>query len=142
MKRQTILRTWLADRRGTAAVEMALVSPFLAIVVAGIAQVAPEINAVHRMHDAVASGAQYVMSGGSNPTTIQAVTVAAWTGHVPADTVTVNQWCTCAGATSDCSTLCSDSTVPQGFTQIAASTTYSGWAGNQVLNSAQTVRTR
>ncbi|HEX4181648.1 MAG TPA: TadE/TadG family type IV pilus assembly protein [Caulobacteraceae bacterium] len=142
MTLQTLVRSWRKDRRGAAAVEMALVAPFLAIVVAGIVNFAPQLDHVHRMRDAVTSGANYVMSGGTDATTIQNVTFSAWTGHVQADSVNVTQWCTCAGVTSSCSTLCADNTVPQGFTKIAASTTYSSANGPQVFNAQDTVRTR
>jgi Flp pilus assembly protein TadG len=142
MTLQNLFRAWRNDRSGAAAVEMALVAPFLAVIVAGIANYAPQLDKVHKMRDAVTSGAGYVMSGGTDPTTIQNVTFSAWTGHGQSDSVTVTQWCTCAGITSSCTTLCTDSTVPQGFTRIAASTTYTSAAGSQVFNAEHTVRTR
>ena len=142
MKRSNTFRTWLADRGGAAAVEMALVAPFLAIVATGIANYAPQLDTVHRMRDAVSSGSDYVMSGGSVPATIQAVTLGAWTGHSQSDSVAVTQWCTCLGVTSACTSLCSDGSVPQGFTRIAASTTYTSLTGSQVFDANQTIRTR
>jgi Flp pilus assembly protein TadG len=136
------IRRWSKDRGGAAAVEMALVAPFLAVVVAGIASYAPQLDRVHKMHDAVSTGAGYVMTGGTDPTTIQSVAYSAWTNHGSSDTVTVTQWCSCAGVTSSCSALCTDSTVPQGYTKIAASTTYTGSGSNQTFNAEQTIRTR
>jgi Flp pilus assembly protein TadG len=136
------LSSWIGDRRGAAAVEMALVAPFLAVVVAGIANFAPQLDKVHKMRDAVSSSAGYVMTGGTDPTTIQSVAFSAWTGHGQSDSVTVTQWCTCAGVTSACTTLCTDNSVPQGFTKIAASTTYAGPGGSQIFNAQQTIRTR
>jgi Flp pilus assembly protein TadG len=133
---------WSRDRSGAAAVEMALVAPFLAIIVAGIASYAPQLDRVHKMRDAVSTGAGYVMTGGTDATTIQSVAFSAWTGHGSSDSVTVTQWCSCAAVTSSCSALCSDGTVPQGFTEIAASTTYNGSGGSQVFNAHQTIRTR
>src|SRR5579859_7308187 len=67
------ISAWTGDRRGAAAVEMALVAPFLAVVVAGIASYAPQLDRVHKMRDAVSTGAGYVMTGGTDPTTIQSV---------------------------------------------------------------------
>jgi Flp pilus assembly protein TadG len=140
-----ILKTFSScfrDRRGAAAVEMALVAPFLAVIVAGIASYAPQLDRVHKMRDAVSTSAGYVMTGGTNPTTIQSVAFSAWTGHGQSDSVAVTQWCTCAGLTAACNTLCTDNSVPQGFTKIAASTSYAGPGGSQVLNAQQTIRTR
>jgi Flp pilus assembly protein TadG len=137
-----VLNTWLRDRGGAAAVEMALVAPLLAAVLVGIANYAPELQTVHRMRDAVSTGALYVMTGGTDPTAIQTVTSNAWTGHGQSDQITVTQWCACAGVTGSCNSLCPDSTVPQGFTRINASTTYVGPLGSQSLGADQTIRTR
>ncbi|HEX7760999.1 MAG TPA: TadE/TadG family type IV pilus assembly protein [Caulobacteraceae bacterium] len=137
-----MLARWLGDKNGTAAVEMALVAPVLAIVVAGIATYAPELAVVHAMHDAVSTGAQYVMTGGTDATSINTVTTTAWTGKQSSDTVAVAQWCSCAGATNSCTTLCADASVPLGWTQITASTVYVSPTGNQTLTSTQLIRTR
>jgi Flp pilus assembly protein TadG len=142
MNLRSTLRNWKNDRRGAAAVELALVAPFLAIIAAGIANYAPQLDRVHKMRDAVSTAADYVMTGGTNPDAIQSVGYSAWTGHGQSDSMTVTQWCSCAGVTSACNALCTDGTVPQGYTRIAASTNYSGPGGSQVFNADQTVRTR
>jgi len=130
------------SKGGAAAVEMALVAPMLAAVLVGIANYAPELDQAHKMRDAVQSAATYVMTGGTDPTAIQTVATNAWTGYATGDSVTVTQWCACSGVSGSCSTLCSDQSVPQGFTQIAATMTYVGPLGSQTLNASQTVRTR
>ena len=130
------------DKSGAAAVELALVSPFLAAVVAGIATYAPELDKVHKMHDAVSTASLYVMTGGTNTTSIQTVALNAWVGHTDSDSVTVSQWCACASVPGTCTSLCADSTVPAGYTQIAAASSYTGLAGVQSLSAQQTVRTR
>jgi Flp pilus assembly protein TadG len=127
---------------GAAAVEMALLSPVLALLLVGIANYAPELDQAHRMRDAVQSGATYVMTGGADPTAIQTVATSAWSGYTGGDTVTVSQWCSCAGIAGSCSALCADSSVPQAYTTIQASMTYAGPLGNQPLSASQTVRTR
>src|SRR5262249_19859430 len=108
---RTLLRRlarFLRDHRGAAAVELALVSPFLAVVVAGIATYAPELDKVHKMREGVAMGALYVMEGNTDATNIQTVALNAWTGHSGSDAITVNQWCECSGTTNSCTSLCSD----------------------------------
>jgi Flp pilus assembly protein TadG len=136
------LLSFLPDQRGAAAVEMALVTPFLAIIVAGIATYAPELDRVHKMHSAVSTAALYVMTGGTNPTSIQDVALSAWTGRTEGDTISVTQWCACGSSANVCTSLCADSTVPLGYTSITAAATYVGPMGSQSLSTVQTVRTR
>ncbi|MGA0599616.1 TadE/TadG family type IV pilus assembly protein [Caulobacter sp. KR2-114] len=137
-----VLRRFARDHGGAAAVEMALVSPLLAGLLVGIANYAPELDQAHKMRDAVQSAATYVMTGGSDPTAIRTVATTAWTGYGSGDTVSVSQWCSCAGVAGSCTTLCADSSVPQGYTTISASMTYVGPLGSQPITATQTVRTR
>ena len=137
-----IFRRGLDDQRGVAAVEFALVAPVLAAVLVGIAMVGPFLAANNGMHDAITAGSRYVMAGGTNPTAIEAVTLSAWSGHTSSDTATVSQYCTCAGVQGSCSALCSDGTVPQGYTVIATTSPYTGLLGDQTITAQQMVRTR
>lgn len=139
---RALLRRFARHRGGAAAVEMALVAPLLAGIMVGIANYAPELDQAHKMRDAVQAAGTYVMTGGTDPTAIQAVATNAWTGYASGDAVSVTQWCSCAGVTGSCNTLCADSTVPQGYTQISASMTYVGPLGSTPLSASQTVRTR
>lgn len=130
------------SQSGAAAVEFAIVLPVLAAFVIGIIQYGGMIIAYDQMHDAVSSGAVYVMRGGSSASTIKSVTVSAWP-NPPADaSVSVNQQCLCAGVASSCSSLCGDGTYPQTFTTISGSGTYSGLWGSQSMSSSQVIRTQ
>lgn len=142
MTMTNLFSKWLKDRSGAAAVELALVSPMLAVVLAGIATYAPELDKVHKMREAVANGSLYVMTGVTDPTAITNMALQAWTGRTGTDSITVTQWCSCAGVSGSCNTLCADNTVPQAFTQISAASQYTGIAGVQNLSAQQTVRTR
>ena len=142
MKLKPILTPCLRDQRGVAAIEFALVLPVLAALVIGIGATVPFVQANDAMHDAVSAGARYVMSGGTNATAIQGVTMSAWTGHSASATASVSKYCTCAGATGACTSLCSDGAVPQGYTAITASTPYVGAIGNQTITTQQIIRTR
>jgi len=142
MTMRHLLSRWLKDRSGAAAVELALVTPMLAVVLAGIASYAPELDKVHKMREAVSSGSLYVMTGVTDPTAIRNMALKAWTGRTESDSVAVTQWCACAGVTGSCNTLCADNTVPLAYTRISASSQYSGVAGVQALAAQQTVRTR
>ncbi|MBS0409026.1 MAG: pilus assembly protein [Proteobacteria bacterium] len=142
MTNTNLLSRWLQDRSGAAAVELALVTPMLAVVLAGIATYAPELDKVHKMREAVSSGGLYVMTGVTDPTAIRNLALQAWTGRSDSDSITVTQWCACGGASGSCNTLCADNTVPRAYTQISAASRYTGVAGVQSLSAQQTVRTR
>jgi Flp pilus assembly protein TadG len=138
----TRLRTLIADSRGAAAVEFAIILPILSALVIGVIQYGGMIIANQQMHDGVSSGAVFVMRGGSDAATIKTVSLAGWANQ-PADAaITVTQTCSCAGVTSVCNALCADSSYPQSFTSIAATGTYTGLWGSQSMSATQVVRTQ
>lgn len=140
MKR--LLRRLRVAESGAALVEFAIVVPILSAFVIGIVQYGGMVIAFNQMHDAVSSGAVYVMRGGSDSTAIHDVAVAAWPNPPGDAAVNVNQACSCAGVTAVCNALCADGTYPQSFTTITASGTYSGLWGSQAMSNTQVVRTQ
>ena len=135
-------RRFARARQGAAAVELALVIPVLAVLVAGVMQYGGMIIAYQQLHNGIASGAIYVMRGGTDATTIKDVALGAWPNQPSNASVTVSQFCTCAGVTSSCTSLCSDNSYPLGFTTISGSGTYTGPFGNQSMSATETVRTK
>jgi Flp pilus assembly protein TadG len=127
---------------GAAAVEFAMVLPLLTAFLVGIIEYGGMLIAYDRMHDAVASGAVYVMRGGNDATAIHDVAVSAWPSPPSDAAVTVSQQCTCAGVTASCSSLCADQSYPQSFTSISASGTYTGLWDTKAMSSSQVVRTQ
>lgn len=128
--------------RGAAAVEFAIVVPFLAAMLIGVIQYGGMIIANQQMHDGVSAAAVYVMRGGSDATNIQSIATSTWPNPPSDAKVTVSQFCSCAGVTSSCSSQCPDLSYPQGYTTIAATGTYTGVWGNQAMSTTQTVRTQ
>ena len=123
--------------------EFAFVLPFLAAILVGVVQYSGMTIAFERMHDAVSSGAVYVMRGGSAATTIHDITVNAWSDPPSDASVTVTQACTCSGpVTTTCSTLCAKSSYPQSYTTISAAGTYTGLWGSKAMSTSQVVRTQ
>ncbi len=58
------------------------------------------------------------------------------------DATTAAKSCLCGTATSDCSSLCVDQSVPQAFITLTATDTYTGPAGTVPLSAQQTIRVR
>lgn len=136
------LRAWRRDQSGAALVEFGLIAPVLAAVVLGIVNGATLLLAYNAMHTGVTAGAQYVMSGGQDLPTVQQIALSAWSGHSKQATVTATKSCLCGGSASDCSTLCTDQTVPQAFITLVANDTYNGPAGTQPITSQEQIRVR
>ena len=127
---------------GAAAVEFAIVTPFLAAMLGAIVQYGGMIVANQQMHDGVAAAAVYVMRGGADAPTIKSIATGAWPNK-PADAaISVAQVCSCAGVAQSCSALCADNSYPQSFTTISASGTYTGLWENQSMSTSQVVRTQ
>ena len=127
---------------GAAAVEFAIVTPFLAAMLIGVVQYGGMIIANQQMHDGVSAAAVYVMRGGSDATTIQSIATGTWPNKPSDAKVSVTQACSCAGVTQACSVLCADGSYPQSFTTISASGTYNGLWASQSMSTTQVVRTQ
>jgi len=136
------LRRLSAAAAGAAAVEFALIIPVLAAMAVGVMQYGGLVLAYQQMHNGIASGAVYVMRGGSDATAIHDITVGGWP-HRPSDgVVVVVQACSCAGVSASCTTLCVDGTYPKHFTTISATGTYTGPFATQSMAATQVVRTQ
>ena len=120
-----MLLRFLTERSGTAAVEMAAVSPLLCLVLLGIIDGWSHSTHTINMRAAVKAGANYVMQGGTSEALTQNVVMSAWL-KPPADaTVTVDELCYCGTVASQCDILCSSNGKPPSiYYRIAASSTW------------------
>lgn len=112
----------LADERGMGAVEFAILSPILILMLLGIIVGAAYAAQLLDTRAAVQAGAKYVLQGGSDNSTIQAVAVSSWANKPSDGVVTVNRYCTCGAAINTCSSLCTISgRPPDVYVEIKAS---------------------
>jgi len=120
-----MLRRFMKEKSGTAAVELAVVSPLLCLVLLGIVDGWSYASHTMNMRAAAKAGANYVMRGGSSQTLIANVAMSAWV-QPPADAaVTVDQECFCGTAASQCNILCSSTgKPPAGYLRIVASSSW------------------
>ncbi len=72
------------NRSGLSAVEFGLLSPLVALVCLGLADVGNAVVQMDNMQRALRAGTQYFMNGGTNSTVAKAVVTGAWT-HKPAN---------------------------------------------------------
>ncbi|MDI7776561.1 pilus assembly protein [Asticcacaulis sp. EMRT-3] len=130
------------DERGAAMVEFAFIAPLLLLVLAGIIDGAQLLINQNAMHNGVMSASQYIMRGGNNLSTAKAIGYSAWSGHSSSASVDAQKACYCGGAAGDCSSLCTDGTVPEAAVTISASDTVPSWFAPYSISAQQQVRVR
>jgi len=120
-----MLRRLFNDKSGTAAVELAAVSPLLCIVLLGIVDGWSHSNHTMNIRAAVKAGANYVMQGGTSEALTQDVAMSAWIKPPSDAVVKVEQECYCGTAAAQCDVLCSaNGKPPSGYFRIVASGTW------------------
>jgi Flp pilus assembly pilin Flp len=120
-----MVRRFLKETAGTAAVELAAVSPLLCIVLLGIVDGWSHSSHTMNMRAAVKAGANYVMQGGTSETLTQNVAMSSWIKPPDDATVKVEQVCYCGTEESQCNALCSSNgKPPSGYLRIIANGTW------------------
>jgi Flp pilus assembly protein TadG len=118
------MKKFLRNEEGMSAIEFALVAPLLAAVLVGIVSSWDYMKQQQDMRDGVEAGAKYVVQGGRDTTKAHDIAMSAWTNKPVDADIEVTQLCTCNGASASCGSVCSDSTIPQSYITIEASTAY------------------
>lgn len=114
---------------GIAAVEFALITPVLAIILIGLIDIGRFVSDRGKMTRAIQTGSHYFMVGGDDGDRARQIisgNLSNAFGDRYAPQVSVAQFCTCAAVTHACNTNCSDGTVPNAFYNLKISATYKG----------------
>ena len=129
------------DKRGTSAIEFALIAPVLAGVVVGLADVNSMGMGAANMQTAVRAGAQYAMSGGTDPVTAQSKADTAWTRKPAGGTIAASRVCKCASIAWDCNTPCATTNQwPEMYMTVTATGHFGGNFYSMDKTITQTVR--
>jgi Flp pilus assembly protein TadG len=136
------LRRFARDHRGVAAVELALVAPILAGLTFAAFEVWRYTHDVQTMKDAVTAGVQYYMNGGRDDDDAKAIAEAAWASAPEDAAVAISRACLCGTAAHTCTTLCSNSTVPEIRVTLQATATYDRTQFASNLSETQVIRVR
>ena len=130
------------DKRGTSAIEFALIAPVLAGVVVALADINTMGMGSANMQTAVRAGAQYAMAGGTDATTAQTKADAAWTRKPTGGTLTASRVCKCASTAQDCNTPCSNNQWPDMYMTVTATAHLGGNFYSMDKTITETVRVR
>lgn len=132
----------LRDRRGSAAVEMALLAPVLIAALLAMADLGMLIYERVDMQTAIRAGIQYVMNGGHDPNTAEQVVLQSWPNRPGDAVVEATRFCLCGETVSACDAQCSDQSVPRVFTRITASGTLGMFLFSEPVVSDEVARVR
>ncbi len=118
------MRKFLRDDTGVSAIEFALIAPMLALVLLGTISGWAYYQQNNYMRDSVEVAGKYFLQGGTSEEVGVDIAEAAWTDKPDDGSIALNKTCTCAGVAASCSGVCSDSSIPQTYWTIEASSTY------------------
>jgi len=123
---QTRLRALLAGCAGISSVETALVLPMLAVMVAGMSDVAMGVSAKLKLQQAAARTTEMATAAGVDSTAFDGLQgEAATSAGVPTANVTVDKWLECAGVRqANFDDSCSSGQQVARFVAISISSSY------------------
>jgi len=113
-----VFRRLRGDRKGTSAVEFALLAPVLAFAMVAAADLANMAFERSDMLGAVRSGTQYFMAGGTDLERARTIVESSWTSMPDNALIEVTRECECGGAPAQCNLLCADQSVPYSYAII------------------------
>ena len=130
------------DKSGAAAVELALLAPILGfIAVLGWSVWQGELG-VEQTKTALRAGAEYYTAGVGTDATAQSVALNAWRSPPSNASVTAARACYCAGATANCSGMCTAGQPRTVYVTLTATGNGQGVFANQVQTQSEVVRVR
>lgn len=124
--RKPWLRRWLVDDAGSAAVEMALVTPLLLLLLLGAADFAKVYRMQMLLVGAAKAGAQYGAQSKLTASDIAGMRRAAYddANGFSGLAVTAQTQCTCGATTVACTEVCVGGIAPELYVEVIASGTF------------------
>jgi hypothetical protein len=106
------LRRFIVHSGGVSAVEFALVAPILVLLLAGIVTGWTYSMQLMEMRTAVKTGANYVLQGGTDLDAVESAVLMSWTNKPDDAAVDAVRQCYCAETDHECSSVCTDKSIP------------------------------
>jgi hypothetical protein len=128
--------------RGAAGIEFALIASTLMALMIGLVDLGSLVSQRREMNSAIRSGASYFMVGGVDLAEAEAAMRQSWSGMPPETIIDVVKTCYCAGLEHSCTADCPDTSLPEAFHIITATTVFNGIIAKTEHQVAETVRIR
>lgn len=136
------MRSFLRDRDGAAAVEMALIAPMLIAALLLMADIGMTLFNRLDMQTAVRAGIQYAMNGGRNLETTEEIVLQSWPDRPEDAVVEASRYCLCGETQMACTSWCGDGSAPRAFTHITASGTLGVFVFSDPILADESARVR
>lgn len=143
------MRRFFRHDGGVAAIEFALIAPFLAMVLLGVISGWGYYQQNNHMRDSVEVAGKYFLQGGSKDDVALSLAEAAWTDKPVNGTIELSRKCYCGGTAASCGGICNDGNLPHTFLTIEATSTYTDpffadalFQQSRTLNEIEVVRVR
>jgi Flp pilus assembly protein TadG len=111
------------DERGAAAVEMAMILPFLAVATIMSVSVWDVGMRSQDLHGALKITAQYYLNGGQDDTAAEELGLASWHNKPAGATFVISRACKCAQVAQACTVNCSNGIPPATYVVMTATAT-------------------
>lgn len=135
-----IIKRFIGEARGIAAMEFALIAPILALIAILMTDVGMAAVGAMNMQSAVRASVQYAMNGGADMTVAKNVGVSAWSSQPSGATFDATKACRCASTTITCTQTCANGSQPSAFFTAAATATLGGSVIHFTKTTSQTVQ--
>lgn len=114
-----MIKRFFMKRKGNAAIEAALIFPFLLIILMGIFDFGKVIVARNTLNSVISAGLLYAFEKNSNPSAVE--TAMKQSTEMTPLTVASSQFCQCLnGIIISCSSMCSPGEIPASYTKVTA----------------------
>lgn len=120
--------------RGSVAIEMALITPFLALLLSGIINFGLILANQNQLYGVVNAGMLYAAGAGATMTPAKVQTVMQGASSMTPLTITTSSFCQCAGAGAACTSTCSDGSVPRTYITMTAQSSVTLIAPDFIIN--------
>ena len=128
------MRKFFRDETGVGAIEFALIAPLLALVLLGTISGWAYYQQNNHMRDSVEVAGKYFLQGGTSEEVAINIAEAAWSDKPDDGSIALNKTCICGSVAASCGGVCSDSSIPETYWTIEASSTYTDpFLGKSVL---------
>ena len=142
LPRTSILRRYLGDRSGVAAIEFAMIAPLMAAAMVGTLDVSNHLINRGHMHSGVRSGIQYLMDNGRDLYQLQSIVENSWSESPGNAVVTTERYCLCVDVRHACDVLCTDDSAPESYFSVSASGTLDGYLVDSTIEASEDIRVR